>query len=98
MINVFYLSPTTSRSTELLLTLPPNVGLVFGACLLMAFGNLAGHWYWTLIISWTGMTAFGALFALVTPYNKELMIGICCVAASMYRSFLYFLTPFSGIT
>ncbi|KAF2790607.1 MFS general substrate transporter [Melanomma pulvis-pyrius CBS 109.77] len=84
MVNVFYLTPTTPRSTELLLTLPPNVGLVFGACLLIAFGNLAGHWYWTLIISWTGMTLFGALLGLVTPYNKDLMIGICCVAATFF--------------
>jgi hypothetical protein len=34
------------------------------------------------------MTAFGALFALVTPYNKELMIGVCCVAASTYYTWV----------
>ena len=55
MVNVFYITPTTSRSTELLLTLPPNVGPVFGAFCLMAFGNLLGHWKWTLIVTWTGM-------------------------------------------
>lgn len=55
MVNVFYLTPTTSRSTEMLLTLPPNVGLVFGALCLMAFGNTIGHWKWTLVAMWTGM-------------------------------------------
>lgn len=82
MVNVFYLTPDTPRSTELLLTLPPNVGLVAGACLLIAFGNLLGHWKWTLVISWTGMTLFGALMGLCTPFNKGLMIAFCCINAS----------------
>lgn len=43
--------------------------------LLIAFGNLFGHWKWTLIISWAGMTLFGGLMALVTPYNKSMMIA-----------------------
>ncbi|KAF2653504.1 MFS general substrate transporter [Lophiostoma macrostomum CBS 122681] len=86
MVNVFYLTPTTSRTTELLLTLPPNVGLVTGACLLIAFGNLAGNWYWTLIISWTGMTLFGALMGLCTPFNQSMMIvlAFCCVNATFF--------------
>lgn len=75
MINVFYVTPTTSRSEELLLTLPNNLGLVFGACLLMGFGNLIGHWKWTLIGSWVGLSIFGGLLALVTPYNKGTMIA-----------------------
>jgi hypothetical protein len=82
MVNVFYLTPATSRSTELLLTLPPNVGLVFGACLLAAFGNLVGHWYWSLIVVWTGMILFGALMGLATPDNQALMIAFCCINAS----------------
>lgn len=48
MINVFYITATTSRAEQLLLTLPGNLGLVFGAVLLICFGNLAGHWKWTL--------------------------------------------------
>ncbi|KAF2465273.1 MFS general substrate transporter [Lindgomyces ingoldianus] len=84
MVNVFYITPTTSRSTELLLTLPPNVGLVTGACLLIAFGNVFKRWYWTLIISWTGMTLFGALMGLCTPFNKGLMITLCCINATFF--------------
>lgn len=68
-------TPTTTRSEELLLTLPGNVGLVFGAMLLTGFGNLFGHWKWTLLGSWCGMTLFGGLMALVTPTNKGLMIA-----------------------
>ncbi|KAF2840344.1 MFS general substrate transporter [Patellaria atrata CBS 101060] len=75
MINVFYITPTTSRSETLLLTLPGNLGLVFGACLLIGFGNLFGHWKWTLVASWCGMTLFGGLMAMVTPYNKGTMIA-----------------------
>ncbi|KAF2165612.1 hypothetical protein M409DRAFT_67013 [Zasmidium cellare ATCC 36951] len=75
MINVFYITPTTSRSESLLLTLPGNLGLVFGAVLLICFGNLFGHWKWTLTASWVGMVLSGGLMALVTPYNKGTMIA-----------------------
>jgi hypothetical protein len=88
MVNVFYLGPTTSRTTELLLTLPPNVGLVFGACLLIAFGGVIKHWKKTLIFTWTGMTLFGALMGLCTPFNKGLMIAFCCINASQYPNIL----------
>jgi hypothetical protein len=84
MVNVFYLGPNVSRSTELLLTLPPNVGLVFGSLCLMAFGNVLGHWKWTLIATWTGMVLFGALMGLVTPFNQSLMIAFCCINASFF--------------
>ncbi|KAF1846276.1 MFS general substrate transporter [Cucurbitaria berberidis CBS 394.84] len=84
MVNVFYLKPDTSRRTELLLTLPPNVGLVFGSMCLIAFGNLLGHWKLTLIITWTGMVFFGALMGLVTPFNQGLMIAFCCINASFF--------------
>lgn len=78
MINVFYITPTTTRSESLLLTLPGNLGLVFGAMLLISFGNLAAKlvtFRWALIISWAGMLFWGGLMALVTPYNKGLMIA-----------------------
>ncbi|KAK3627950.1 hypothetical protein LTR56_018940 [Elasticomyces elasticus] len=75
MVSVFYVTPTTTRSEELLLTLPGNIGLVFGAMLLIGFGNLLGHWKWTLVASWIGMTVFGGLMALVTPTNKGMMIA-----------------------
>lgn len=58
-----------------MLTLPGNLGLVFGACLLIGFGNLLGHWKYTLITAWCGMTLFGGLMGLVTPYNKGMMIA-----------------------
>jgi hypothetical protein len=78
MINVFYITPTTSRSETLLLTLPGNVGLVFGAMLLICFGNMVARlitFRWALIISWAGMVLWGGLLALVTPYNKGMMIA-----------------------
>ncbi|CAM1502223.1 Fc.00g042070.m01.CDS01 [Cosmosporella sp. VM-42] len=94
MINVFYLTPETSRSEELLLTLPGNLGLVFGACLLVGFGNLIGHWKWTLTASWCGMTLFGGLMALVTPTNKGLMIAFTflmqtCFGWAQYESIAF---------
>jgi len=44
---------------------PPDAGLVFGAILLISFGNLVGHWKWSLVGSWIGMTIFGGLMAMV---------------------------------
>jgi len=82
MVNIFYIGPGVSRSTELLLTLPPNVGLVFGSLCLMAFGNVIGHWKWTLAVTWFGMVLFGALMGLVTPFNQNMMIAFCCINAS----------------
>lgn len=76
MVNVFFIKATTSRSTILLLSLPPNLGLVFGLILLVCFGNLFGYWRTTLTTAWVGMMLFGTLLALVTPTNKGLMIGL----------------------
>lgn len=76
MINVFYVNPTTPRSHALLLTLPGNLGLVFGAVLLICFGHMIRHYKWTLVVSFTGMVFWGGLLALVTPYNKGTMIAI----------------------
>ncbi|EME77273.1 uncharacterized protein MYCFIDRAFT_42500 [Pseudocercospora fijiensis CIRAD86] len=94
MINVFYVTPETPRSEQLLLTLPGNIGLVFGAILLICFGNLLGHWKWTLTISWIGMTLFGGLMALVTPYNKGAMIALAfleqtCFGWAQYESIAF---------
>jgi hypothetical protein len=75
MINVFYVTPTTSMSETLALTLPGNLGLVFGALLLACFGSLFGNWKWTLTAAWTGTVVWGGLLALVTPYNKGTMIA-----------------------
>ncbi|KAF1990401.1 MFS general substrate transporter [Aulographum hederae CBS 113979] len=76
MVSVFYVTPgVTSRSEELLLTLPGNLGLVFGALLLTSFGSVVGHWKWSLTGSWIGLTIFGGLIAMVTPFNKGTMIA-----------------------
>lgn len=75
MINVFYITPDTPRGYQLALSLPGNIGLVFGACLLIAFGDLIKHYKWTLCISWGGMVFWGGMMALVTPYNKGMMIA-----------------------
>ncbi|OAA63518.1 Fungal trichothecene efflux pump [Niveomyces insectorum RCEF 264] len=93
----FYIDATTPRSQQLLLTLPSNLGLVFGACCLMAFGNLCGHWKLTLIASWTGMTIFGGLMALVTPYNKGLMIAFTFLMQSFFGWAQYESNAFSQL-
>lgn len=78
MVSVFYTTASTSRSQSLLLTLPGNLGLVFGAMLLICFGNTAARlisFKYALCIAWGCMLLFGGLMALVTPTNKGLMIA-----------------------
>ncbi|KAF2186718.1 hypothetical protein K469DRAFT_726188 [Zopfia rhizophila CBS 207.26] len=74
MVNMFYITPTTSRSTKLLLTLSPNIDLVFGARLLIAFRNLLGDLNWILIITWTGMTLFRVLMGLFGRAQYESVV------------------------
>lgn len=41
---VFFLNETSSIKEAVLLSLPSNLGLVFGEILLMLFGTPLGHW------------------------------------------------------
>jgi hypothetical protein len=43
--------------------------------LLICFGNLIGHWKWTLTASFIGMVFWGGMIGLVIPYNKATMIA-----------------------
>ena len=78
MINVVYptqiatlwTTPETDFRYAILLTLPQNLGLVFGAVLLTVFGQRIGHWRWTLTGSVFVMVLFGALLALAKPTNR----------------------------
>ena len=74
MINVFF-SNEGDYKYQAVLTLPQNLGLAFGAIMLLAFGSKIGHWRWTLTGSVTILVIFGALMALGTPERKGMMIA-----------------------
>ncbi|CRK45193.1 hypothetical protein BN1723_006494 [Verticillium longisporum] len=76
MIAVFFTNETTDFRYAIVLTLPQNLGLTFGAVLLTLLGSKIGHWRWTLTGSVTVMVVFGALLALGTPDRKGLMIAM----------------------
>ncbi|CAK7222167.1 hypothetical protein SBRCBS47491_004777 [Sporothrix bragantina] len=75
MIAMFYVAPGASINETLILTLPANLGLVGGAFLFAITGHHIKHWKLTLIISFTLAVLFGGLMAMVTPYNKNLMLA-----------------------
>jgi hypothetical protein len=75
MINVFFTDENTDFRYAIVLTLPQNLGLTFGAVLLTVFGSMIGHWRWTLTGSVTVMVVFGALLALGTPDRFGLVIA-----------------------
>ncbi|KAF2837878.1 fungal trichothecene efflux pump [Patellaria atrata CBS 101060] len=80
MISVFFTDETTDFRYAIVLTLPQNLGLTFGAVLLTLFGTAIGHWRWTLTGSVTIMVVFGALLALGTPERKGMMIAFVFLA------------------
>jgi hypothetical protein len=71
---VFFLKETSTIKESVLLTLPSNLGLVFGEILLMLFGTPLGHWKWTLTGSVAIMVLFGALLGLGDPSRKAMMM------------------------
>lgn len=71
---VFYV-PADDVSYGVLMTLPQNLGLTLGAVLLSTVGSKIGHWRWTLTGSVSIMVIFGALLALGTPDNRDMMIA-----------------------
>ncbi|ORY03042.1 fungal trichothecene efflux pump [Clohesyomyces aquaticus] len=71
---VLFLNETSTIKESVLLTLPSNIGLVFGEILLMIFGTPFGHWKWTLTGSVTIMVFFGALLGLGDPTRKTMMM------------------------
>ncbi|KAL2212950.1 MFS general substrate transporter [Sarocladium strictum] len=75
MIAVFFTDETTDFRRGIVLTLPQNLGLTFGAVLLTCFGSKIGHWRWTLVASITIMVVFGALLALGTPDRFGMVIA-----------------------
>ncbi|ORY15339.1 fungal trichothecene efflux pump-domain-containing protein [Clohesyomyces aquaticus] len=71
---------TRDEEYGIILTLPQNLGLSFGAALLTVFGRKIGHWKWTLTASVTIMVMFGALLALGNPDRKGMMIAFVFLA------------------
>ncbi|KAF2651423.1 MFS general substrate transporter [Lophiostoma macrostomum CBS 122681] len=80
MISVFFTDATTDFRYGIILTLPQNLGLCFGAGLLTIFGSKIGHWKWTLTGSVAIMVISGALLALGNPNRKGMMIAFVFLA------------------
>ena len=70
--NVFW-GGATDFKTGCVLSLAPNIGLVFGGILLVAFGSRLRHWKWTLTGSVVTTVIFGALLALGRPDRKAIV-------------------------
>lgn len=81
----------------MLLTLPPNLGLPFGALLLTLFGNKIGHWRWTLVGSVVSLVLWGSLMAMITPYNKAAMVAFVCLGQISYGWAAYLAVTFTQL-
>ncbi|RVX72009.1 hypothetical protein B0A52_04607 [Exophiala mesophila] len=74
MVNVFW-GGATDIYTGSVLSLPPNLGLLVGAILLVLFGSRLRRWKWTLTGSVVITVLFGALLGLGRPDRKAMMIA-----------------------
>ncbi|KAF2671972.1 MFS general substrate transporter [Microthyrium microscopicum] len=83
-INVLWTDPTTPLSYSIELTLPQNLGLIFGSMMLMIFGIKIGHWKWQFVGSFAVMTIFGALLALATPNNRAMIMVFVFICEGAY--------------
>ena len=81
---VFFLRETSTIKEGALLTLPSNLGLVFGEILLMLFGTPLGHWKWTLTGSVAIMVLFGALLGLGDPSRKAMMMVFVFISQTAF--------------
>lgn len=93
----FYIDANTPASEQMLLTLPANLGLPFGSVLLILFGNKIGHWRWTLVGSVFSLVLWGSLMALVTPYNKAMMIAFVVLGQISYGWAAYLAVTFTQL-
>lgn len=80
MISTWFTDSTTSFRYAMVLTLPQNLGLTFGAMLLSFFGGKIKHWKWTLTLSLTLAVVFGAALAATSPERKGMAIAFIFIA------------------
>ncbi|KAB5551064.1 fungal trichothecene efflux pump [Coniochaeta sp. 2T2.1] len=84
MMNAFYVDENTSVQDELLATLPSSLPMVAGAMTLTVFGRMVGHWKWSMTVSMISLVLWGSLLALITPYNKGMMMTFVALAQFSY--------------
>ncbi|KAF2109764.1 fungal trichothecene efflux pump [Lophiotrema nucula] len=84
MINVLWTNASTPLSTQLVYTLPQNLGLIFGSMLLWFFGLKIGHWKWQFVAVFALMTLFGSLLALGKPSNMAMIMVFCFICEGAY--------------
>ncbi|KAF2500113.1 hypothetical protein BU16DRAFT_453129 [Lophium mytilinum] len=83
-INVLWTNASTPLSYSLEITLPQNLGLIFGSVLLWIFGIRIGHWKYQFIGSFFIMTLFGGLLALMKPDNKAMIMVFVFICEGAY--------------
>ncbi len=87
MATVLWSPPGTSVSTQLLLTLPSNLGLCAGVTILTIFGSTFSRlmgFRWSVMAAIGLMIIFGGVMTLVTPFNKGLMIAATTLQQIFY--------------
>ena len=78
MINALFVTPTSPKNYNVILTLPQGLANSLGAALLIIFGTKTGKtfgWKWMYLAVVTWMVFWGGLLALATPQRKGMTIA-----------------------
>ena len=78
MIDALFVTPTSPKNYDVILTLPQGLANSLGAALLTLFGTWTGKkfgWKWTYLFFATWMVFWGGLVSLATPERKGMTIS-----------------------
>jgi hypothetical protein len=64
---------------------------------LTLFGNKIGHWKWSLVVSVVSLVLWGSLLALITPFNKVMMISFVTLSQLSYGWAAYLSVTFTQL-
>ncbi len=65
--------------------------------MLTLFGSKVGHWKWSLFVSTFSLVLWGCLLALITPYNKAMMISFVTLGQVSYGWAAYVAVSYSQL-
>lgn len=87
MINALFITPTSPKNYQIILTLPQGLANSFGALLLICLGSWTGRkigWKWMYLAVVTWMVFWGGLIALATPQRKGMTIAFLFFEITAY--------------
>lgn len=84
IIDVVFVTPTSSQSYIYSITVAQGISIMGGALCLALLGGYIKHWKWTMFACVTLMTMFGGLMALVDPNRRGMLMAFNVLLSMSY--------------